>query len=235
MKLLSKIWNGRFFFFSLPITIYFNFRNFPLKQAVKLPVWLYRPKIFGKGEYRIEGPVSTGMIRFGFPMVSVFREKGAVLENKGKVIFKGETLLGGGSGIAVGENGTLVFGDKFCNQTGGKIICYHNVNFGKKVRIGWNSIVCDTDFHSMKSEDGSSYTKGYGPITIGDEVWVGSYCKIYKNTVIPTRCTVASGMTLTKKLECRPYSLIYPGGGVKIKYTGLYRDMEDDKIDYKKD
>lgn len=232
MAFLQRIKYASRILFSLPMTLWFNFRFLPFKQAVKLPVWFYRPKFYGKGKYRIEGKVYPGMIRMGFPMVTVFREKGVVLENRGEIVFKGSVRLGGGSGISVGSEGMLIIGDKFCNQTGGKIVCYHKVLFGDKVRLGWDVLVCDTDFHTMRSEDGSRYTKGYGPIEVMDDVWVGSYCKIFKNTVIPQKCTVGANSVISKKIECRPYSLIYTGSEIKVKYTGYCRDVDDDRINY---
>ena len=232
MSIIKKIWRKRHFVISLPITIWFNLKYFPLRQALKLPVFLCNAKISGNGKYALPDKISTGMIKLGFPMVSVFRGKGIVLENKGLIIFNGATVIGGDSGISVGEKGVLTFNDQFCNQTGAKIICYHDINFGERVRIGWQTLICDTDFHKMKSEDGTHYTKGFGKIKIEDDVWVGSYCKIFKNTVIPAKCTVASNTLLNKAIECRPYSLIYSGGEIKVKNTGFCRDLQDDKIEY---
>lgn len=232
MSLIGKLWRRRDFLISLPATIRFNFKHLPFKKAIKLPVFLCRAKCSGKGQYIFPENLSTGMIKLGFPMVSVFPAKGIVLENKGVIKFEGETAIGGGAGISVGKNGFLTFGDKFCNQTGAKIICYHKILFKEKVRVGWETLICDTDFHTMKSSDGNKYTKGYGEIEIGSEVWVGSYCKLFKNTSVPSRCTIASSTVLNKKIECEPYSLIYPGGGVKVKTTGYYRDLEDDTINY---
>lgn len=232
MGKLKKLKNLLRLLYSLPMSLYFNFRFLPFSQALKLPVLLYRASVSGKGKYIIEAPISPGMIRLGFPMVSIFREKGIVLENNGLIVFKGTATIGGGSGISVGNKGEIFFGDRFSNQSGIKLISYHKIDMGSAVRIGWQSMVCDTDFHTMKSEDGEKRTQGYGPIRIGDEVWVGSYCKLFKNTDIPSKCTVASGTFLNKKIDCRPYSLIYPGGGVKVKYTGFLRDIDDDRIDY---
>lgn len=217
----------------LPVTIYFNLRYFPISQAIKLPVLLYRPKISGNGKYILPDKVSFGMIRLGFPLVSVFPGKGIVLENKGTVIFKGRAQIGGGSGLSIGQKGVLQFGDRFSNLTGAKIICYHKITLGDLVRLGWQTVVCDTDFHTMKSEDGRKYTKGYGQIEIESEVWVGSFCKIFKNSKIPGRCTIASNTLINKKIECQPYSLIYSGAEIKVKYSGYYRDVDDDVIQYR--
>lgn len=232
MNIVKKIWNLRHFLLWLPTSIYFNLRYFPCKQAWRLPVWLCNPKISGSGKYSISGPVRCGMIRLGFPMVSVFREKGVILENRGEVVFEGNTVMGGGAAVSVGKSGRLTFGHRFANQSGAKIICYHRVTFKEKVRVGWHTVICDTDFHTMKSEDGSRHTQGYGPITIGDNVWVGSFCKIFKNTEIPSHCTLAANTFISRKMECRPYSLIYSGDGVKAKYTGFCRELDDDTIQY---
>lgn len=232
MSIIKKIWRSKTFFFYLPYTLWFNFKNFKWDIAVKLPVFLCKSKITGMGKYKIEGKIKTGMIRLGFPLVSVFNQKGIIIENNGLIIFKGNVTMGGGSGISIGENGILTFGDRFCNQVGGKIICYSKVSFGSKVRLGWNCLVCDTDFHTMKSKDGCSYTKGFGNIKIGDEVWIGSFCKLFKNTDIPSKCTIAANTLINKKINCDAYSLIYPGGGIKIKNIGYCRDIDDDIINY---
>lgn len=232
MGLWSRIRNKVLFVLSLPATVCFNFRHFPFKQAIKLPVYLFSPRIMGNGSYEISGPVKRGMIRLGCPLVSIYREKGITIENKGKIIFKGSLLIGGDGAISVGEHGTLTLGDKVSNLYRLKVICYHKIDLGNKVRIGWDTLICDTDFHRSKSIEGDKYTQGYGSIKINDEVWVGSFCKIYKNTEIPSRCTVGANTLLNRKIDCEPYSLIYSGGGIKVKRTGYYRDIDDDAIIY---
>lgn len=232
MRIYRKIKTLWHLLFSLPATIYFNFRYLPFSQAIKLPIFLYYPRILGNGTYEIEGPIKTGMIRLGFPYVSIFRKKGVSLENFGKITFKGSFSAGGDSGISVGRFGHLICGNEFGNSHGLKIVCYNRIECGFRVRIGWNTLLCDTDLHRMKLYDGTRYNKGFGSIKIEDEVWVGSFCKIYKNTFIPSRCTVASNTLLNKKIDCESYSLIYMGSPIEIKHTGYYRDIDDDRIDY---
>lgn len=235
MGFWSKIKHKANLIISLPATIYFNLKYFPIHQGIKLPVFLCYPRISGNGKYIIEGKVKTGMIRMGFPLVSIYRRKGIVLENKGKITFTGNCMIGADGGISIGETGDLRFGDKVSNTFGLKIVCYNKIILGNKVRLGWDTLICDTDFHKLKSKDGSKYSKGYGEIKIDDEVWVGSFCKIYKNSYIPMRCTIAANTLINKKIDCPPYSLIYSGEGIKVKNTGFYRDIEDDYIDYNSD
>lgn len=232
MRIWSKIRNKGIFILSLPATIYFNFKHLPFKQAVKLPIFLWYPRIIGNGKYKIEGKVKTGMIRLGVSIVTIYRRNGIVIENKGEIIFKGSCLIGADSGLAVGKSGHLIIGDKVSNTYGLKLICYNKVELEDKVRIGWDTFISDTDFHKMKTEDGLNYTKGFGEIKISKEVWISSFCKIYKNSFIPERCTVAANTLINKKIDCQPYSIIYSGGGIKVKHTGYYRDIDDDIIDY---
>lgn len=52
----SKIWNRRRDLRSLPYSIYFNFHYLPFRQAVKLPILLYKPKLLKlKGIVKIGG------------------------------------------------------------------------------------------------------------------------------------------------------------------------------------
>lgn len=232
MGIFRRLWNSRFIILSLPSTIYFNLRYLPFRQAIKLPVILCMPRILGNGKYQIHGKISTGMIKLGIPTVSIYRRAGYVMENRGKVVFKGRAFLGAEGAISVGEHGVLTIGDNVNNYYGLKIICYHKVDIGNRVRFGWNNILNDSDFHSLISEDGKSRTKGFAPILIQDEVWIGSFCKIYKNSLIPWRCTVASNTLINKPIDCEPYSLIYSGGGIKVKKTGFYRNVDNDVINY---
>ena len=232
MGLLKKLWNNKWILFYFPFTLFFNFKYLPFRQAVKIPILLYKPKIRGKGKYIIQGETRTGMIRMGQPLVSVYRQGGVVLENNGTVIFKGNALFGGGSAISVGASGVLEIGNHFSNQYHGIIICYYKIKLGECVRLGWDCLICDTDFHKMKSIDNRNYSKGYGEIIISDYVWVASFCKFYKNTFIPPYCTVAANTLLNKHIDCEPYSIISSTTGIKTKYVGMYRDINDDTIDY---
>ena len=45
MELIKKIKTNLWVLRSLLPTLYFNFKCLPLKQAIKLPIFLYRPRI----------------------------------------------------------------------------------------------------------------------------------------------------------------------------------------------
>lgn len=230
MGKLQNIWKNRWVLASPFSTIWFYFRHLPLRQAIKLPIILNHSKIHGKGKYIIEGNVRFGMIKLGIPIAPIFREKGIVIENFGTITFKGKCAIGGGSGISCG--GTLVIGKTFCATTGLKLICSNKVSIGKECLVGWNVVICDTDYHSMKSLSGGARTKGYGEIVISDNVWLASYCKVFKNSIIPSKAVVSTGTFINKPIECDPGSLIYSPTKLMTKHTGYYLDINDDKIVY---
>ena len=80
-------------------TLYFNFHYLPFRQAIRLPIVLYKPHLLKcKGTIRLEpedGRIRHGMIRLGFHQVSLYPNNGFTWENLGGVIlvFIGVYLL----------------------------------------------------------------------------------------------------------------------------------------------
>lgn len=137
----------------LPKTIWFNFHYLPWRQAVKLPIFLYRAKILrAKGSITISGDISTGMIRLGEPTVSLYPNGGVIWENHGgRCSFAGKCVIGNASAISIGKQGSLIFGVGFTVSAALKLASYYCVEFGDNVRVGWDAIIMDTDFHRMKT------------------------------------------------------------------------------------
>lgn len=213
--------------------IYFNFNYLPLKQAIKLPIFLYKPKLLKlKGEVIIKSlPIKTAMIRLGQCGVSLYPNTGVVWENHGgKVIFKNKCNIGNASAISIGESGLIVFGDYFQSTAGLKITSYHKIEFGQNVLIGWDNIFMDTDFHQIKSLNGE-LIKSFGEIIIGDNNWFGVGSIIQKNTKTPNHTIVSAKSLLNKNYQVPEFSII---GGIpaKLLKTGYYRDLKDDQIIY---
>ena len=56
MNIFVKLWNNRHMLRYIHKTVYFNFRSLPFRQAIKLPIWLYRPNILScKGKIELGG------------------------------------------------------------------------------------------------------------------------------------------------------------------------------------
>lgn len=215
----------------LPKNIYFNFKNLPLKQAVKLPIILNKGKIINRGELKIEGPISFGMIRLGFFTVSLYPDSGCLIENKGKIIFQGDAHIGNAAAISVGESGTLIIGKDLISTTSLKIACYDKITLSKDVHVGWDVKITDTDFHAITRPDGRK-TKGYGPIFIGEGAWLASGVKIYKKVTIPPFCIVGADTIVHRSPDCEEKTIITSSGDGGYKYAKGWRNYKDDVIQY---
>lgn len=159
MNLLTRIkrkikrdkWLIRAFFPSL----IFNLRHLPFSQARHLPILVYKGKFMNNtGKYVIEGDVHFGMIELGRHRVSLYPSNGIVLENRGVIVFHGSAIIGSDSAITLGETGRLEFGKNFSSSAGLKIACYDSITFGENISVGWQTMIVDTDFHSLKKVNG---------------------------------------------------------------------------------
>lgn len=229
MVSIIKIWKFAKAF--IPSLI-FNFKYLPFAQARKLPIIVFRGKVFrnNPGRFVINAPVHFNMIQLGDRLVSVYPDTGVVLENKGVIEFRGRIAIGNDSFISVGESGKLILGNGFRATTSLKLICYHYIEFEKDVLVGWNNMIVDTDFHSVTTENGKS--KRFGPIFVGHDTWIGNSCKIYKNVTIPHSCIVGADTVIRKIPDCQPFSLLTNDTKTVVRRENVFRDKNNDTIDY---
>ena len=234
MGIIKKIWKFRWIFRALIPSLIFNLRHLPLSKAWKIPILVYKGEdMGGGGSYDIEGSVRFGMVMLGKRVVDLYPNSGITLNNRGKITFKGQVIIGNCAALSVGPSGSLTFGDDIIGSAGLKIACYSSISIGDRVRIGWNTQILDTDLHRLKHVDGQkSQNKGYAPIRIDNGVWIANSCKIYKGTVIPHSCVVSADTVLHSSLKCKPYSVISNERKTIIRAEGYYRDLDDDLISY---
>lgn len=219
-------------------TIYFNLKYLPFHQAIKLPIILYKPHFHNLGgKIIIDGTsVTTGMITLGFQRIKLYPNSGFTYENfGGAIIFKGRTDIGNCSSLSIGRLGKLEIGTNFRANTSLKLVCYNNVKIGNNVRFGWDCILMDTDLHLLtyvdKCHNPISMSKGYGPIIIGDEVWIGSNTSILKNTKVPDRCVVGSKSLVTGHSQMSSYNL-YCGIPIQLSRENVFWDYSNDVVEY---
>lgn len=216
-------------------SIWVNFRYLPIHQALYLPIYFFKGHLKIKGKIIIKGKIKRGMIRLGFNRVSLYPDSGIMIENRGTIIFKGTTFIGNNSAISVNQSGVLEFGNQFSSSSGLKIACYDSIRFQENVLLGWDVLIIDSNFHALtNNKTGEVIRKGTASIDIGNDVWISNGCKLYKGVSIPPFCVVGANTVLHKAVKCSPYSLITNNQEVKIKTTGFYRDINDDKLNYHK-
>ena len=232
-RIIHQVLKEKWIFRSIIQSIFFNFYYLPFKQAIKLPILLYKPHFIKlKGKIIISSPViTTGMIKLGKRIVPIYPNTGIIFENNGGIIeFKGTCAIGNNSAISIGEKARIEIGNQFLASTSLKLVSCHRIIFGERVRVGWECTFMDTDFHTLKKVNGG-HTKGYAPIKIGNNNWIGTKCHILKRTETPDYCTISATTLLNQKYDYPPYTVI-GGSPVSDIAHGVYRDVDDDIITY---
>lgn len=231
MGLIKKIWDMRWVFRNLPQSIFFNFYYLPFRQAVKLPIVLYKPnfqKLGGKIILDVE-KVRPMMVRWGHEVVSIYPNSGINISILGEIVIKGPNSIGNNSYLSIGPKGNLVFNGRFSATTTLKLVCFNSVVFGNHVTVGWDVLFMDTDFHKMTKLDGSK-TQGIGSITIGDYNWFGCKCLVMKNTKTNPYTTISAGTTLTGNyLNFPEKSVIGTSKEICVLREGVFLDPYNDR------
>ena len=183
---------------SLWKTLRFNFRMFPFRDALKLPVILFRnTKINSlKGKVLIDPPLKHGMIKIGRNDVCGWEQRSTVLHLEGVVHFRGKTTIGSGSVIQVEKGAVLTTGDRFRITGGSTLYCRHRITFGKEALISWENLFMDSDHHDLLDPSSGKIMNPAKEILIGDHVWIGCRCTILKGSVIPDHCVVAAASVI---------------------------------------
>lgn len=166
-------------FFSIPKTLYVNFRYLPFTKAVKLPIWCHwNSWIYGNGKFIIDNP-QTATIRLG-SAPSNFPSQRFALCLTGVLRFNGSASIGAGTKMLIGGN--LTIGERFGCSGGGLIDCKSVSSFGDDVLVGHCCSFIDGDGHSIMSK-GVVINRASG-FQIGNHVWFGRECLVLKGTKI---------------------------------------------------
>lgn len=223
----NKLIMMRTFLFSIP----FCLRHLPLRQAVKLPIWVYKPKYRSqKGQFVIDCPnIRYGMIRLGFPRCALYPNTGISFKNDGKIVFKGTCLIGNDSYIVCGKQGKIVFGDDFKNTGCLRITSQCGISFGKSARVGWETLIMDTNYHPLWDMEKKKFKRAFAPISIGDYNWIATQCYVMQGVVTPERCIFGARSVITHSGPFEPYA-VHSGSPLKVLTRNVMRDYEHDHI-----
>ncbi len=119
--------------------------------------------------------------------------------------------------ICVNEGASLVIGN---NVAVSSVVlwCHQSIKIGNHVDIGANTIIMDSDAHSMNHLDRRDSRKDFTnkkdkPIVIGNDVLIGTNCIILKGVTIGNRCVVGAGSVVTRSV---PDDCIVAGNPAKI-------------------
>lgn len=188
----------------MPKTLYFNFKYFNIKQAVKLPilvsynVWLKK----SAGKIKINSnEIKRGMIKIGFGEVGIFdKQKSRTIwehEKDGEIVLEGNANIGHGSKISVSKNSKLILGSNFTITAESSIVCQKKIIFGKDCLLSWDILIMDSDFHKIINSDNFHINKPK-EIIVGERVWIGCRSLILKGTIIPNNTIIGANSFVNK-------------------------------------
>lgn len=226
-KIHPSIWE---LMFSLPKTIWFNFKVLPFKKALKLPFFVScHTKVKGVNKHNficdIKNP-SFGLCRIGISG----SETGLLIKNKsllyihngGKIFVNGSVCLSRGCYVEA-NNGVIVFGNNVKMNTGFYIESEKSkIEIGNDCSFGWNCVVKNCDGHKIIS-DGVELENS-GDIHIGNRCWICSEASLLKNAYLPDNCVLAYKSLLTKKLSDKQ-SCLYAGFPARIVKENIKWDI----------
>lgn len=229
-RILKKLWSH---WFNPLYTIYFNFIFFPLRQAIKFPVFIYGwPKLFSQfGTMECIGKCETGMVRINvtIPYSPQCAVGNTQLNIKGKIIFRGKCEIGTGNKINVEKQGILELGDDtkiltFCN-----VSAYTKMSIGAHSRIAHRCQIFDANFHYVADFNKHIVRRFSRKIFIGEYCWICNSSTISSGAIIPDKTIVASNSLVGKDFSSIPPESIIGGIPAKLISTG-HRRVESRKF-----
>lgn len=188
------------FIMGLPKTVIFNFKYFPFKQAIRLPVFVsHRVWLMNISGVLKIAEFQTGGIRIGYGEVGIIDQHRSrtIWQVSGQVEFKGKANIGHGSKISV--TGQLIIGKDFCISAASSIVAHKSITIGDNVLISWDSLIIDTDFHKICDLHGFQKNPPM-PVIIGNMVWIGCRTLILKGVHIADGVVVAAASNVVRSI-----------------------------------
>lgn len=181
-------------------SLYYNYRYLPSKQAIFLPLIVSKnAKIIGKGTINIPTQIELKNVKIyvGCQALRWNVEKDTVIVCEGRLDIQGENIfIGSGSKIEIAKDAIMILKNKF-NITGNrKIICEKTISFGEDNLISWDTLIMDTDAHTIKSEKAQK-----SGVHFGNHIWLAANTNILPGTILMDNIVVGCGAVVKGKYE----------------------------------
>lgn len=209
-------------------TLYFNFKFFPFRQAIKLPIYIYGKVKFMslQGIVNIEERVSNKMIIIGSDASYFEAPQGvSLIHIDGNLTFQGKARIGHKCTLSIQRCASLYIGKYVYISNSVKIKCYRNIKIGQYTSIASESQFFDTNFHFMRNIESGDVMQLSLPIRIGDCCWIGNRTSVMKGTILPDYTIVSSNSFVSKDYSSlNSYSIIggSPAKLLKENMTRVY-------------
>lgn len=210
---------------SLFKTIYYNFKLFPFRQAIKLPFAVGKNvKIVNEGSISINTQVVPFMVVCGIVTIPPFEDYDTKtkITNYGTMIIGNNVNIHPGARIWVDKKAVLELKGYNIIGAESKVACHKEIVIGLYSGFSWNCEVFDTDFHYTKDVvSGKIYAKDK-PIIIGDNVFIGNHVNIGKGTKLANGSVVSSWSNLSGSYIKKGENALISGVKATVIDTGYY-------------
>lgn len=188
------------------------------RKIKRIPInYFYTP--FAKLIFYLNGvQFSKNLSVRGIIKVFVTR-RGIVIMGKNISINSGNNhnIIGRQQKTTFWVEGKLVIGDNV-GMSAIAIICNHEIEIGNNVTIGGNTVIYDTDFHSLNPQKRLDKNKDkkeakWGKVSIGDNVFIGAHSTILKGVEIGKNSIIGACSVVAKDI---PSNEIWAGNPAKF-------------------
>lgn len=209
-------------------TLWFNFRVFPFKTALRFPVLLFGKVCIDHAErgcVELIGPIRPGMVRLGGGVPCNFVRHCCTfvtyINLHGKMKCGQNIVMHNGLCLYVAPGATLDVCDEVFVNINCKLFCEKSIYIGARSRISWDCQVFDSNFHYMV-KDGMVRSKS-AAVRIGRNCWVGNRVTLSKSASLPDFSIVASNSVVNKDFSQNPEAGMYAGLPARLVSTGAKR------------
>jgi acetyltransferase-like isoleucine patch superfamily enzyme len=155
--------------------------------------FFYKKNIIAHQQVTIKGIKNiycNGMLNIGIDNYGFLHKSDKTLLNiNGKLTIDGSYSIGRGCRFDIANNAEMSIGHGGYMSPNTTFIIMHSLKIGNHCIISWDCQFLDEDFHEIIYEGKREVEK---QIVIGNNVWIGCGVKIYKGTIIPDNCIIAS-------------------------------------------
>ena len=107
------------------------------------------------------------------------------------------------------------------------IICNHQITIGNNVVIGGNTVIYDTDFHSLDASHRNDHKQDrvntqWAPVEISDNVFIGAHSTILKGVMIGENSVIGACSVVTKNI---PSNEIWAGNPAVFIRHNIVQDI----------
>ncbi|MBL4585513.1 MAG: acyltransferase [Flavobacteriales bacterium] len=107
----------------------------------------------------------------------------------------------------VGKGATLSIGNNV-GMSSAAIVCSYRITLGNNIKLGGNTVIYDSDFHSLNAIERTAIPEvkeniGMAEVIIGDNVFIGAHSTILKGVAIGKNSIVGAGSVVAKSIPER--------------------------------